>query len=303
MTDAEGIIVPLVSPLLDEETLDVQGLESVIEHVLAGEVDGIFILGTTGEGPSLPYKLRMDLIERVCNQVDGRVPVLVGLTDSSFGQAVQVAEAASSADAQAAVVAPPFYYQIDESELYAFVDRLIGEIDLPVFLYDNPGLTRVKYDVDTVGELVQRPEVIGFKDSSGNGKYFHELKGVLDKEDVPLFVGPEELLAESLIMGADGGVPGGANFFPELYVSLYESVQAGNFNRTLELHEQVMHLSSIVYSGSAYGSSPVINGIKSALSTMDLCGDVLAPPLKTAPEAKAKKIADFVSRERETSVA
>lgn len=301
-TDAEGIIVPLVTPLLDEETLDIKGLKSVVDHVLAGGVDGIFVLGTTGEGPSLSYDLRLELVEEVCAHVEGRVPVLVGVTDASLRQAGRVAEAASDAGAQAVVLAPPFYYQITQGELHDFVVRFIEEVNLPVFLYDNPGLTGVKYDLDTVRSLVQRSEIIGMKDSSGNGTYFHRLKSVLDDENVPLFVGPEELLAESLIMGAEGGVPGGANVFPNLYVSLYESVQAGNLDRARELHRQIMRLSSIVYSGSAYGSSSIINGIKSALSAMNLCSDVLVPPLQKASKDKAEKIADFVLREQETGV-
>lgn len=301
MNDPTGIITPLVSPLLSENRLDGEGLEAVVEHVLAGGVHGIFVLGTTGEGPSLSYELRGELIERVCDQVAGRVPVLVGITDSSFGQAVEMAERASDAGAAAVVLAPPFYYQILESELHDFVDRLIAEIDLPLFLYNNPNLTGVTFDLDTVRRLIRRPEVIGVKDSSGSGTYFHDLRGVLREEDIPLFVGPEELLAESLIMGADGGVPGGSNVFPGLYVDLYDSVQAGNLDRALGLHEQILRVSSTVYSGDAYGSSSVINGIKSALSALDLCRDVLAPPLKSASDEKVERIATFVSKEQKTA--
>lgn len=303
MDKVKGIVPPLVSPLLEDNRLDVEGLDKLVEHVLAGGVHGLFVLGTTGEGPSLSYDLRIELIERVCDQVDGRVPVLVGITDSSFRQAVHVANAASQLGAQAAVLAPPFYYQIDSDELYDFVDRLIDEIDLPLSLYDNPGLTGVKFDLDTVRELIKRPEVIGFKDSSGDGKYFHQLKRLLDESDVPLLVGPEELLAGALVMGADGGVPGGANIFPELYVGLYDAVQADDIGQALECQERIMQLSSVVYSGSAYGSSSIINGIKSALSSMDICSDCLAKPLKSASAEKAEKIERFVSQERERSFA
>ena len=75
-----GIIPPMVTPLLDRDTLDVEGLERLIEHILGGGVQGLFILGTTGEAPSLSMRLRCELIERVCEQVKGRVPVLVGIT-------------------------------------------------------------------------------------------------------------------------------------------------------------------------------------------------------------------------------
>src|SRR5580704_5011704 len=81
-----GIIPPLVTPLLGRDRLDHNGLERLIEHVLAGGVHGLFLLGTTGEGPSLSHRLRCELIERACEQVAGRVPVLVGVTDTSFAE-------------------------------------------------------------------------------------------------------------------------------------------------------------------------------------------------------------------------
>lgn len=303
MDALKGIIPPMVTPLLADDRLDVEGLEALIEHLIAGGVHGLFVLGTTGEGPSLPYDVRTELIERACTQVDGRVPVLVGITDSAFSQAVRVAGAASRAGAQAVVLAPPFYYQIDGGELYRFVDRVIDAIDLPLLLYDIPSLTGVTFDIDTVRELAEQPEVIGFKDSSGDGMRFHTLKRVLDDAGTPLLVGPEELLAESLIMGADGGVPGGANIVPELYVGVYDAVQIGNIERALSLHEHIMELSSVVYSGSAYGSSRVINGIKCALSSMDICSDYIAKPLASASAKKAESVGVFVSQMREKVLA
>jgi 4-hydroxy-tetrahydrodipicolinate synthase len=74
----------MVTPLLDRDTLDEAGLERLVEHILTGGVHGLFILGTTGEAPSLSYRLRCDLIDRVCRQVADRVPVLVGITDTSL---------------------------------------------------------------------------------------------------------------------------------------------------------------------------------------------------------------------------
>ncbi len=102
-----GIIPPMVTPLLDRDTLDVAGLERLIEHILSGGVHGLFILGTTGEAPSLSYRLRYELIERVCRQVKGRVPVLVGITDTCFTESLNTANKARDAGAQAVVLAPP----------------------------------------------------------------------------------------------------------------------------------------------------------------------------------------------------
>src|ERR1039457_2948218 len=87
-TPLTGIVPPMVTPLLDRDQLDAAGLERLVERALDGGVSGLFILGTTGEGPSLGYRLRRELVERVCRQVKNRVPVLVGITDTAFVESI-----------------------------------------------------------------------------------------------------------------------------------------------------------------------------------------------------------------------
>src|SRR5271169_3766297 len=133
-----GIIPPMVTPLRDRDGLDFAGLEKLIEHILAGGVNGLFILGTTGEGPGLSYRLRRELIERVCKQVRQRVPVLVGITDTAFVESVNVARAAADFGADAVVAAPPYYLPEAPPELQEYLDHLVAELPLPLFLYNMP---------------------------------------------------------------------------------------------------------------------------------------------------------------------
>src|SRR4051812_39671698 len=112
-----GIIPPLVTPLLDRDTLDVAGLERLIERVLSGGVSGLFLLGTTGEGASLSYRLRRELIERTSRQVKARVPILVNITDTAFVESVSLARHAADQGAHALVVAPPYYLPPGQPEL------------------------------------------------------------------------------------------------------------------------------------------------------------------------------------------
>src|ERR1700740_1981819 len=107
-----GIIPPLITPLVQRDELDVAGLEKLIEHVLSGGVHGLFILGTTGEAPSLSYRLRRELIDAVCRFVRGRVPVLVGITDTAFVESVSLACHAADAGAEALVVSTPYYFPV-----------------------------------------------------------------------------------------------------------------------------------------------------------------------------------------------
>src|SRR2546430_9830973 len=134
----QGIIVPIVTPLRAADLLDEPGLENLVEHLLEGGVNGLFVLGTTGEGPALPYHTRHELVRRVCDQVDGRVPVLVGIMDTAYSEAVELARFADDFGADAVVAAPPYYAPLSEADLVRFVERLSVDVRLPILLYNTP---------------------------------------------------------------------------------------------------------------------------------------------------------------------
>lgn len=295
MTAAKGIIVPMVTPLQGDGNLDLKGTEKLINHLINGGVHGLFILGTTGEGPSLSHAQKLELIKHVCSQVDGRVPVLVGVMECSYREAIDLSEKAKKYGAHAAVFTPPFFYNISQDELYQFADQLIQEIALPVYLYNNPGLTKVAFEIKTVKKLMSKHKIMGVKDSSGNLIYFQRLLKLTQSAEIPLLMGPEELLMQSLLTGGSGGVAGGANAFPRLFVDMYEAATSGQLDKARNLQKKVMKISGIMYSGVGYGSSNVINGIKCCLKYMNICEDFLAKPLETASTEKAMKIKQFLN--------
>ena len=170
-----GIIPPMVTPLLDDDTIDHAGLERLVEHLLAGGVHGLFNLGTTGEGPSLSHALRCQLIETTMAQVAGRVPVLVGITDTSFVESVELADFAADVGSQAVVASTPYYFATAQPELLEYLEQLVKAVSLPLVLYNMPQLTKVSFEPDTVRQALQWENVIGIKDSSGDMKYFNRL--------------------------------------------------------------------------------------------------------------------------------
>ncbi|HEU5124192.1 MAG TPA: dihydrodipicolinate synthase family protein [Verrucomicrobiae bacterium] len=283
-----GIVPPMITPLSGRDQLDVAGLERLIERILAGGVNGLFILGTTGEGPSLSYRLRRELIERVSRQVNGRVPILVGATDTAFVESVNVAKIAADAGAAAVVVAPPYYLPEGQPELQEYLDHLAAELPLPMFLYNMPALTKVPFELETVRRALDNPRIIGLKDSSGNMIYFHQALGILkQRPDWPLLIGPEEMLFDAVLAGGHGGVSGGANLFPKLYVKLFEVARAGDLNRAKELHQIILRVSGSLYRIGRHPSS-IIKGIKCALACLGVCDDFLAEPFRRfRPEERA----------------
>ena len=239
-----GIIVPMVTPLKDRDTLDAPGLERLIEHILAGGVHGLFTLGTTGEAPSLSHRLQCDLIERVCAQVDRRVPVLVGITDTSFVESVNIAHKAKEAGAMAVVLAPPYYFSAGQLELLEYLEHLVSELPLPLFLYNIN--IKLIFKPETVLAAANIEGIIGLKDSSANMIYFHQLQMLFkDKPDFTLLIGPEELLGEAVLSGGHGGVCGGANLVPLLYVQLYNAAAAKDLTAVAALHKMVMKIREI----------------------------------------------------------
>ena len=293
-----GIIPPMVTPLLDRDTLDVAGLERLVEHILAGGVHGLFILGTTGEAPSLSYRLRSELIERVCGQVKGRVPVLVGITDTCFVESVNIACKARDAGAQAVVLAPPYYFPAGQPELLEYLKHLVPELPLPLFLYNMPSYTKLVFEPETVRAAVGITGIVGLKDSSGSMLYFHQLHYLLkDCPDFSLLIGAEELLAEAILLGGHGGVCGGANLVPQLYVELYNAACSKDIVAVESLHKKVMRISTAIYSVGRYQSS-FLKGLKCALSCIGICSDFLAEPFHRFRRAERNVIRRHVKELR-----
>lgn len=270
----------MVTPLRDRDALDVAGLERLIEHILAGGVNGLFILGTTGEGPSLSYRLRREFIERVCRQVSQRVPVLVGITDTAFVESLNIARCAADSGATAVVAAPPYYLPEAQPELLEYLDHLVAELPLPLFLYNMPSLTKVSFELDTIRCAMDNPQIAGFKDSSGDLNYFKAVAGLAKaRPDWSVLIGPEEKLFESLQLGGGGGVNGGANLFPRLYVRVVEAWRAGDLETAADCQQIIQHVSESLYTIGKH-SSAIIKGIKCALACQDICDDFMSEPFR-----------------------
>lgn len=286
----KGIIPPLITPLLDNNTLDSEGLERLIEHVIDGGVSGVFILGTTGEFASLSHKLRRELIEQTCQVVNGRIPVLVGISDSSFTESIDLARKAAESGADAVVLTSPYYFAPSQAELLEYLNHIMKQIELPLFIYNMPVYTKFIFEPETVKAAAEIPGIIGMKDSSADLAYFRQIQFALkDRKDFIFMVGPEELLSDFILMGGHGGVNGGANMFPKLYVGLYQAAVNRDFNQILLLQNKVMQISNTIYKVGNYGSS-YLKGLKCALSVMGICSDFLAEPFHRFKEPERIKI-------------
>ena len=284
-----GIIPPLATPLLDRDRLDARAAEKLAEHVIGASVHGIFLLGTTGEAPGLSYRLRAELVDTVCSTVARRVPVLVGITDTSMIETIRLAEHSAKAGADGLVLAPPYYFELSQAELLGYLERLAPELPLPLYLYNIPSLTKTHYAPETVRRAADIDKIYGIKDSSGDMQYLAAVvRALVDRPEFTVFCGPEELFVQAMTLGAHGGVLGGSNLYPELYVELYRRVTSGAYPGPIqELEAVVMRISEAVYHRSPAASS-YLRGMKCALSLLGRCGNVLAEPYQPYGTAEAE---------------
>ena len=292
-----GIIPPLATPLASIDALDLPGLERLIEHVLGGGVHGLFILGTTGEGPALSYRLRREMIERVCAQVGARVPVLVGITDSAYIESLQIAEVSAKAGASAVVAATPFYFRFGQSDILRLIEGLAKDSPLPLFLYNQPELTKISFEPQTVARAAEIPNVVGVKDSGGQINYIKQVFSLVNKShpEFSILVGPERLLAEALLCGAHGGVPGGANIFPDFSVRLYRAFVDGKHQEMQELQVKMIEIGAPIWNIGEEAPAFLVR-LKGALAALGICSGLPTWPYRQVTANEERKISEHFKK-------
>lgn len=285
----------MVTPLLENKELDLVGLKNLLEHLINGGVHGIFILGTTGEGPSLSYAVRKQLVSETCRIVNKKVPVLVGITDTSFDGTLEIANHAKKVGADALVVAPPYYFPIAQEEMGDYLQSLVPMLPLPFMLYNMPSCTKLHLSIDVV-RRAKELGAIGIKDSSGDLSYLYVL--IEEFKSDPTFsiiAGTELFLPETIMYGGHGSVAGGANFFPRLFVDLYEAAMAQNLEKVKLLRDKVIKVHQTIYEVGEYPSRH-IKGTKAALMAMGICQDHNAEPLDRFTEEQRNRIKKYIAQ-------
>ncbi len=286
-----GVIPPLVSPLAGADELDAGSLERLIGHVLDGGVDALFLLGSTGEGPSLSGRLRREIVTRGCALAGGRVPVLVGISDTAPEESVALARHAAESGAAAVVATTPYYFPPEQSDLVAYFRALAAAAPLPLYLYNMPALAHAVIAPETVRQLMDEPRIAGIKDSSGDLEYFTQLAAMAHlRPGWSVFMGREDLGVAAARLGGHGVVPGGANLVPRLHADAWAAVVAGDWPRADEHQALINRIGQAIFTMGGAGVG-FIQGLKAALSISGLCPDRMAPPFAPLQDTDRSEIA------------
>lgn len=269
-------------------------MERLIAHVTSSPVAGLFVLGTTGEGPSLDYRTRRAVVSSALQSKPSQVPLLVSITDTSLVEMQAFSDFAAEEGADYLVAAPPYYLMPGEPEILRWLDWLEENLPLPYYVYNMPGMTKVSLSLQAVEHFLHFEKCRGFKDSSLDMIYLKKVLAITrQREDFSVFVGPEELLLDGLVAGADGGVNGGANAFPALYIETFLAFEQGDYERARTLQARICELSSRVYSLGGYGPS-VVKGIKGCLSLRGVTSDALVPPFDSLTDRQRDVVRKIV---------
>ena len=279
-----GLIPPMVTPLAAPGKLDVASTKKMVRHLVDGGVDGIFLLGTTGEGPHLPYAVREELVKVVCAEVKRLkrpLPVLVGITETDLEDVLAFAAKCRKFGAAGIVAAPPYYFKLTQAECVAWFTEMADRSPLPVVVYDMPAHTDTVIEPTTIAKLAAHRNIVAMKDSSSVIALFNKFRVALApfKDKFSLFMGPDEAMGEAVLLGADGGVCTGANLWPAAFKAMYEAAKAGDVARVRELQTFTTTSSYLLY-GLGQGQIGFLKGVKAALAEMGLIQNVLAAPFK-----------------------
>ncbi|MFC7593184.1 dihydrodipicolinate synthase family protein [Nonomuraea antimicrobica] len=246
--------------------MDTASLVRLVDHLVDGGVDGLFVLGSTSEVAYLTDGQRRTVLDTVVGHVAGQVPVLAGVIDMTTPRVLEHARVAIEAGATGLVATAPFYTRTHPEEIRTHFRTLAARTGLPVYAYDLPVSVHVKLDAGLVLDLAAEGALAGVKDSSGDES---GLRRVIMGRQAPFSVltGSEVTVDSALWMGADGVVPGLGNVDPQGYAELYRCAARGDWEAARAEQERLARLFEIVRVGGARmgGSSAGLGAFKAAL--------------------------------------
>ena len=288
-TALRGVIPPMISPLTSAQQVDGAAVKRLVDYILDGGCSGLFVLGGTGEGAWLTWSQREAIVRSTVQAANGRAPVLVGVMLPGTAPARDSALQAVDAGADALVVGSPYYFAVEATAQLRHIEAILAATSLPVVLYNIPQCTHQPIAREAIEALASEPRMLGIKDSSGDLPYFQFLLSI--KRARPAFrvlQGLESAAAPSLLVGADGLIPGLANVAPRLLSDLVRAAHAGHVHTCGELQEQVVDLAGI-YSGG-------LAALYAACALLGLSENVPAEPWGPIDAADQQSIAAILER-------
>lgn len=288
-----GVFPAATTQFHDDESLDLSATRQHVEAMIDAGIHGLIMLGTVGENCSLEYAEKLDVLRAVVEQVDGRIPVLTGVAEYTTRLAGQFAAAAQETGVDGLMVLPAMVYNADARETAAHFRGVAAASDLPIMIYNNP----VSYKVDVLPEefarLADEPKFVAIKESSEDCRRITDLINVCG-DRYTLFCGVDDLVLESLMLGAVGWVSGLVNAFPRENRLLWDLSRAGRWEEARQVYRwytPLLHLDT---------HPKLVQYIKLAVAECGYGSEVTRPPRLPLTGAERDEVLAIIRRGIET---
>ncbi|RLE53183.1 MAG: 4-hydroxy-tetrahydrodipicolinate synthase [Candidatus Methanomethylicota archaeon] len=246
MLNLSGIFVPHVTPFKLDESIDFDALKICINYWIESGLSGLVTLGSNGEFPYLTKEEKIKLIQFVLDEVNGKIPVIVGTGAPSTKETLQLSKEAADLGADALIIVQPYYYKISEKELISHYSEILKSIDVPIILYNIPKFTGYNMGVKVVEKLVNEfSNIVGIKDSSNNIHQVSELIRTVGNK-ISVLAGNADMIFTTLMLGGKGAIVAVANFIPEILVKLYSAFSRGDYDVARRMQMIVNEATSIL---------------------------------------------------------
>ena len=268
-----GSIPALVTPMLEDGSVDYASLRKLIDWHIAEGTDCIGVVGTTGESPTVNVEEHREIIRVSVEQAKGRVPIMAGCGANSTAEAIELAQFAKSVGADCQLQVVPYYNKPTQEGLYQHFKAIAESVpDLPVILYNVPGRSVADMQHDTVLRLAQVPGIVGIKEATGNIERAQWLIRDLPKE-FAVYSGDDPSAVALMLCGGKGNVSVTANVAPRLMHELCVAAMAGNVQKAMAIQFKLMPMHKHLF----VEANPI--PVKWAMARMGLCGGTLRLPM------------------------
>lgn len=287
-----GVVVPMATPVKNG-SVDLEATATIIRSFVEAGVDTL-VMGTTGEGNSVPQKEGIEMVRKAVETAQGRITIYAGVTGMCLKEQIAQIEGFKEAGADVAVAVLPAYYALEEEQMVAYYTALADASPLPLMLYNILATTHLSIPVEAVRKLAAHPNIVGLKDSERDLERMEQCIAVAkSREDFTYFCGWAAQSAHSLELGADGIVPSTGNFVPKHFQALYEAAVAGNMAEANRLQELTDRMAKVYQAGRPLGKQ--LAALKCIMAREGLCGKEMFAPLTMLSDEEYASIEEQIA--------
>jgi 4-hydroxy-tetrahydrodipicolinate synthase len=284
-----GSIVAIVTPMHEDGTLDIARFKSLIDFHVAEGTDGVVVVGTTGESPTVNFDEHKSLIRVAVEHAAGRIPIIAGTGANSTAEAIELSESAKKAGAIASLSVVPYYNKPGQEGLYRHFRTIAERVDIAQILYNVPGRTVADISNDTVLRLAQLPNVIGIKDATGNMERGSDLL-LRAPRNFAIYSGDDASGLALMLLGAKGVISVTANVAPRLMREMCAAALRADVAKARALNDRLIPLHQKLF----VEANPI--PVKWAAAQLDLVGPGIRLPLTPLAAQHQETIRDAMRK-------